>query len=334
MNLVSYLKLSIIAPLLFLACTSGEDGVRVSLVMNREIRLTTTNNNLIGQIYDLAIDDKGLFYLCDRTSNTVWAFNNNGSFVRRIGEIGRGPGELSRPVSIALKNDTLAVLEAGNQRTTFFHLNGKFISSIHTGSSYLSGIELSRKGDILVSESLGHRQYKIYNSDGKLTSKLLNEELPPVILPVQIPGGHMSHIKNGNILYANIRKYEVVELNWQGDTLLIYSAKPSGYVAPDLRSRAKLKSQLAWSILVLPLQVEDMILIQRLNRRVDAQDASRIEWDKYIDVFTSAGESKYLGTISSPYTFLMAKADLLYGLDYTSLENGENNPSIVVYSLR
>jgi hypothetical protein len=56
------------------------------------IPLETTQECLIGEIYKLIFTDN-FIYICDKKTNSLYQFDINGRFVRKIGQVGQGPGE-------------------------------------------------------------------------------------------------------------------------------------------------------------------------------------------------------------------------------------------------
>ena len=64
-------------------------------------------------------------YVADWARSQVLCFDLNGTWLRTIGRWGHLPGKLNQPFDIALYNDTLVVLDAGNSRFTLFDLKGK-----------------------------------------------------------------------------------------------------------------------------------------------------------------------------------------------------------------
>jgi DNA-binding beta-propeller fold protein YncE len=53
----------------------------------------------------LAVDGDGLLYVVDTFLNRVVVFDPDGEFVRRIGDIGQGPGRFMRPRGVAIDRD-------------------------------------------------------------------------------------------------------------------------------------------------------------------------------------------------------------------------------------
>ena len=73
-------------------------------------------------------------------------------------------------------------------------------------------------------------------------------------------------------------------------------------------------------------------MIQRYNRQINEHSPRDITWNFFIDFFTPQGRLIQAGT-SSPTFFLFTKDGFLYGIDTSPLEQGELNPSIVVYKV-
>jgi len=73
----------------------------------------------------LWVDKKNsTLYVADWARSQVLCFDLNGTWLRTIGRWGHVPGKLNQPFDIAVYNDTLVVLDAGNSRFTLFDLKG------------------------------------------------------------------------------------------------------------------------------------------------------------------------------------------------------------------
>ncbi|MCZ0939811.1 MAG: 6-bladed beta-propeller, partial [Caldilineaceae bacterium] len=67
-------------------------------------------DEIVGEIADLARDAEGSFYLPDWQQHTIWVVDSQGRLIRKIGQAGRGPGELTNPRSVALHDGKVFVL--------------------------------------------------------------------------------------------------------------------------------------------------------------------------------------------------------------------------------
>lgn len=66
-------------------------------------------------------DDDGRIIVADSRNNRIQVFESNGNFLWKIGQAGRGPGELDRPSGICLSPDgRIVVVDFGNNRVQIF----------------------------------------------------------------------------------------------------------------------------------------------------------------------------------------------------------------------
>ena len=110
------------------------------------------------------IDDKNRIYFADYNCHTIWVFNHEGMFQHRFGSYGQGPGELISPVSLSSRNDTIAVLEAGNSRVSFFKATGKFLDAFAIPGGLHSGIEIAPNQPLIFRFSQ-NSQAIVFNKD-------------------------------------------------------------------------------------------------------------------------------------------------------------------------
>lgn len=84
-----------------------------------------------GQIVGLNVDDDGNLYVGDSQAREIRVFDASGTFVRRIGRPGSGPGELGPGgTSVFLgRGDTLFAPDPGQQRVNVFLRDGTFVRS-------------------------------------------------------------------------------------------------------------------------------------------------------------------------------------------------------------
>ncbi len=77
---------------------------------------------------DVAIDRDGYLFVADYDNNCITKFTPSGQYAGRGGSYGSSPGQLSRPVSLAVSNNLVYVCEQGNNRVSIFDTDGKFIN--------------------------------------------------------------------------------------------------------------------------------------------------------------------------------------------------------------
>jgi len=91
---------------------SSEAQTDTSAYLKKPITLTADNNNNV--------------YILDIYSMSVKKFDSSGTFVKSIGRMGQGPGELYYPSLIFIYKDTLNIMSVGSQKISKFDLDGNF----------------------------------------------------------------------------------------------------------------------------------------------------------------------------------------------------------------
>ncbi len=82
----------------------------------------------------LFLDDEGNVYIPDGSHHSVLVFDNDGTFLHRIGKEGSGPGEINSPGSAYLAwNGELVIPDMMSQRTSYFTKEGEFLRSTGMG---------------------------------------------------------------------------------------------------------------------------------------------------------------------------------------------------------
>ena len=95
---------------------------------------------VIGIIED-AYESENAYYIV--SSETVYEYAKDGSFVRRIGAKGRGPGEYLNPQGIGMSGGRLYVFDYNTQNILTYGEDGSFITSYSQSALMNSGIYLS-----------------------------------------------------------------------------------------------------------------------------------------------------------------------------------------------
>ncbi len=100
----------------------------------------STGASVIGIIED-AYESENAYYIV--SSETVYEYAKDGSFVRRIGAKGRGPGEYLNPQGIGMSGGRLYVFDYNTQNILTYGEDGSFIASYSQSALMNSGIYLS-----------------------------------------------------------------------------------------------------------------------------------------------------------------------------------------------
>jgi len=103
--------------------------------------LETSKKCLIGDNPDLRVMDKDYYIIDTYGSKTIYRFNNEGTFLNKIGTVGRGENEYSSMSSVYIHNDSI-VLFSGDKKVYSYHKNGEIrkVKSIdyNTGASIVT----------------------------------------------------------------------------------------------------------------------------------------------------------------------------------------------------
>lgn len=92
------------------------------------IPLETTDDCLIGEISKLCTDSS-FFFVFDKRNNTVFRFSEQGKFLGRISNRGRGPQEYTelQDVSLDKERKEVCLLDLGSQKLLFYDYGGVFL---------------------------------------------------------------------------------------------------------------------------------------------------------------------------------------------------------------
>lgn len=122
----------------------------------------------------LAVDKKlNKLYVADAHARVVKVFDTMGMFLYDVGT-SSGPGELKRPVAVALdRNGTVYVLDGGRKRVVIYDRDGRYVRSfkLSRDASAASlkplGIAVDAEGLVLVTDEASSNVL-VYDSGGKL----------------------------------------------------------------------------------------------------------------------------------------------------------------------
>lgn len=94
------------------------------------VPLETSDKCLIGNISQIEILNDTMYVLDSNIAKALFVFDNNGKFIRKIGTVGKGPGEYINPLSFTLdeKNSQIQILD--RRKIMKFNNNGKLIGEI------------------------------------------------------------------------------------------------------------------------------------------------------------------------------------------------------------
>ena len=326
MKLLSILLIAI----LFSAWITEAAAQNYTVEKVREIPIDL-GDEIVGQISDLTRDAEGNFYLPDWQQHTIWVTDPQGKLIRRIGQEGSGPGEMSNPQNVSVFDDRIVVFDKANFRVATFDLNGVHQASFRLDQPRPGNVVCGSEGRCAVSSLFGESLLTVYGSDGTRSHDMGSRPWPPdPPIPVMMGGSylHMSLTPEGRILYSPVKSYEIHDMEWDGSIVATYKAEPPGYFPMEITSMESASEELNKATRIMrPLIVGDFVLVQRDR---NGPDNTRI---RHIDLYARDGTLVRMD-LETPTEFMYSDGDELYTIDATPVDEGELNPYIVVYRLK
>ncbi len=195
-----------------------EDALR----LEEDLAIASPDDDLRFQNLNyLVVDDAENIYVSDSNAGHIMVFDKNGQFVRKIGQKGRGPGEMIFPLEIQiLAQKELLVNDTGQTRAHIFTLDGQFVRQVNT--SRVPNFRLPKAdsaGNIVVGLAIPGEPFKavLKKFDSKLDSicEIASFDLitqPPVVEFFELRWRTnlvWNVSKNDQIIWGNFNKYEI-----------------------------------------------------------------------------------------------------------------------------
>ncbi len=322
--------ITVVSTCVLIATISSAHAQSFAVEKVREIPLDL-EDEIAGQIGDLVQDSDGQFYLTDWQLNSVWICDPDGKLIRRIGREGSGPGELKLPNGTAVFEDKVLVLDTGNFRVMIFKMDGTYVDDFRLDLQMTSGILVNDNGQIAVNSLWEPTLFTVYDMDGGIIGSR-GERAPDQAVGYALGDQHLNQTPEGHILYSTVKGYPVFRMNWDGTVLATYETDSPGYgkltYPPNALMLSHKEIMKTWTPILRPLVVSNHLLAQRKKINVETDGTT----DYYGDLFTLDGAPVQLA-LELPMQFYASDNDLLYGIDTTPVDEGEDNPHIVVYRL-
>ncbi len=164
--------------------------------------LETTNESLISQINRIySFNNK--FYILDKRSKSVYIFQENGKFIKRIKRLGSGPGEYTNltDFTIDLKNRQLILLCDIPNSLIYLDLDGNYLNQKFK-NRYERYISADSTSLYYISYLLGKQgKYIRIENNGKDTFHIDYEDF---ILDKKFYGPHPNIILSNNVYYFKV----------------------------------------------------------------------------------------------------------------------------------
>lgn len=203
------------------------------------IPLETNSNNLISRVIDAKIGKQYLFILANRA---VFQFTLDGSFVRQIGRLGRGPQEysLARCFSVD-ENRELVFIHSNEQKLLVFDFEGRFVERIHFPNLGAGLIVWNQNSTFLqYSEGdfeVGGFVFTERNKRGDTLQSVLNyygfEKRPDKVFLVEYFNRNKFYRYNKNLHFKSWYNDTIYTFNEQGNIYPKYSVDLKRFKLPE-----------------------------------------------------------------------------------------------------
>lgn len=118
----------------------------------KAIKLETNENCLIGKIHQIEMY-KDKFYIADKTTaKGLYVFNKDGSFERKIGQLGKGPGEYLDITSFSInpEKSQINIYDRRKKVLNIYDLNGNYIETVKFSKKRMIGDAIKLNDDIYI----------------------------------------------------------------------------------------------------------------------------------------------------------------------------------------
>ena len=96
--------------------------------------------SLIGKVNKFIAFNEKLYVLDSHIAKSLFVFNRDGKFVRKIGNLGQGPGEYTGIYDFTINFDQNEIILLDSHKILFFDLEGKYLRSFNIKKDYYSSI--------------------------------------------------------------------------------------------------------------------------------------------------------------------------------------------------
>jgi hypothetical protein len=151
------------------------------------VKLERNSECLLGSVNDLVASEKYFFV----GSEEVFQFLRNGRFVRKIGKKGRGPGEYTGVLDMAIDESSqrIYILTSEDRKILIFDFKGTFLNSIQLRDRFIQTFDLLDKDNIVLQSGI--------NPYSLVSTEIINE-------------------KGESVVQLNSRVYKTIDPNIDG----------------------------------------------------------------------------------------------------------------------
>ncbi len=223
----------------------------LSLQLEEELSIGSEDKpeTMLGNIFDLVVDEEGRIYFTEMEPPALKVFDSNGNYLKTIGGFGQGPGEYQSPRNLFIGPDkkTLYVRDSIFS-LILYQLDGTYLKSITLGS-YCTDFFVDGQGYIwgimsLADEKGRAKSLEKIGPDGR---SLLQVIKVPYENYTKVEGGRTLSVVTGYeydlqaaavnpeiFVYGFSRQYELTLMNTEGRKLcIIKNQQPARPIPPE-----------------------------------------------------------------------------------------------------
>jgi len=119
---------------------------------------------------DMVVDNENNLYVLSVFEGTVTVFDENGKYIRTMGQHGEGPQDLNRPIRFSLYENKLHIIEGYNSRIKIWDTKGEYVKKIFITPSNYYLIKTIKNGYLVLSFMITGDNRKIRNWSFSKTS--------------------------------------------------------------------------------------------------------------------------------------------------------------------
>lgn len=124
---------------------------------------------------DIEVGKDGLIYILDAGNNRIQIFNDAAKFVRTIGREGKGPGEFTYPVDVAIDSQNNLVISESMGRVQILDSEGSYKKGFKPTETYPGRMAVSREGMVYLynaGRSAIDALFLLYDYKGNIVGKV------------------------------------------------------------------------------------------------------------------------------------------------------------------
>ncbi|XP_033366558.1 E3 ubiquitin-protein ligase TRIM71 [Bombus vosnesenskii] len=213
------------------------------VVVNRGHDAPTRASIIIGNTGDVddnlcrpwgvACDGEGHIVVADRSNNRIQIYKQDGSFLRRFGSYGTGPGHFDRPAGVAIDaRRRVIVADKDNHRIQILTMDGQFLLFFGEKGSrcgqfnYPWDVAVNSECQIAVSDTRNHR-VQLFSPEGTFLRKYGFEASPNMWKHFDSPRG-VAFNPQGKVITTDFNNHRLVVIDADFVNANIFECKVAG----------------------------------------------------------------------------------------------------------